>query len=91
MAKHQKYDLPVITAEQFNLYPERYELRKGSHSDAPDCPYGNRFEWIGFDKETNKYVRVTKSVFKKLIHNMDNDFVRTNDEFFEEIKEIDNE
>ena len=71
MEEKQKYNLPVITAELFNLFPDRYELRKGTQSDAPLCPFGNQFEWIGFDKEEMKYVRFTKSVFKKLIRQTD--------------------
>ena len=71
MEEKQKYNLPVITAELFNLFPDRYELRKGTQSDAPLCPFGNQFEWIGFDKEEMKYVRFTKSVFKKLIRQSD--------------------
>ena len=71
MEEKQKYNLPVITAKLFNLFPDRYELRKGTQSDAPLCPFGNQFEWIGFDKEEMKYVRFTKSVFKKLIRQTD--------------------
>lgn len=71
MEEKQKYNLPVITAELFNLFPDRYELRKGTQSDTPLCPFGNQFEWIGFDKEEMKYVRFTKSVFKKLIRQTD--------------------
>lgn len=26
---------------------ERYELRNGMQDDAPDCPYGNKYQWIG--------------------------------------------
>ena len=68
--EQKKYNLDLITAEIFNLSPERYELRKGSMPDAPLCPFGNRFEWIGFDKQQSKYVRLTKSVFKRLINEM---------------------
>lgn len=63
----KKYNLPVVTAEEYNKAPERYELRRGNRADAPLCPFGNQFEWIGFDKVEKQYVRVTKSVFKKLI------------------------
>lgn len=71
MTKKEKYNLPVITAEEFGLSPNRYELRKGTDEGAPLCPFGNRFQWIGFDKESKTYVRVTKSVFRKLINRMD--------------------
>ena len=73
--KQTKYNLPVITAEVYNLSPERYELRKGNLLDAPSCPFGNRFKWIGFDKKENKYVRVTKSVFKRMIKDLEEGFI----------------
>ena len=66
-----KYNLPVISAAEYQLEPSRYELRKGTEKNAPLCPYGHKFKWIGFDKESNRYVRVTKSVFKKLIRLLD--------------------
>lgn len=52
--------------------PNRYELRSGQVDDAPSCPYGNKYEWIGFDRESQNYVRFTKSVFKKLIQEKEN-------------------
>ena len=66
----KKYNLPVVTSAEFNLMPERYELRNGNLPDAPPCPYGNSYKWIGYDKENRRYVKVTKSVFKKLIGNL---------------------
>lgn len=51
--------------------PERYELRSGHEDGAPSCPYGNAYQWIGFDLETQTYVRFTKSVFKKLVNQVD--------------------
>lgn len=71
MKEKIKYNLSVITAEVFNLSPDRYELRKGTLPDAPPCPYGHRFKWIGYDKQEMQYVRVTKSVFKRLISKLD--------------------
>lgn len=62
-----KYNIPVITAAIFNLNPARYELRKGTSEGAPLCPYGKHFEWIGYDLLEKKYVRFTKSVFKRLL------------------------
>lgn len=53
--------------EDYLQQPERYELRSGSEPEAPNCPYGNKFQWIGYDKTTGEYIRFTKSVFKKLI------------------------
>ena len=54
--------------ETFLLSPSRYELRSGKNVDAPLCPYGKHYQWIGFDTKTTAYVRVTKSVFKILIN-----------------------
>jgi len=66
-----KYNLRIVGAREYNLSPTRYELRQGTLADAPSCPYGNRFEWIGYDKKEMKYVRFTKSVFKKIIKKLD--------------------
>ena len=51
----------------YSLNPSRYSLEKGDKDGAPNCPYGNVYQWIGFDKELNEFVRFTKSVFKVLI------------------------
>jgi hypothetical protein len=56
-----------ITMEMYLDEPNRYELRSGSEADAPLCPYGNHYEWIGFDRLEKEYVRFTKSVFKRLM------------------------
>lgn len=57
----------------FQENPSRYELRKGlQEADAPKCPYGNTYQWIGIDLETKEYVRFTKSVFKLLIQKIEN-------------------
>lgn len=85
--KNQKYNLPVISAEVYNLTPDRYELRQGTLPDAPPCPFGHRFKWIGFDKGEMKYVRVTKSVFKKMIALKDETEVSQYEKYFEENKE----
>jgi hypothetical protein len=53
--------------EMYQTNPSRYELRSGQESEAPSCPYGNRYEWIGYDLETKEYIRFTKSVFKLLV------------------------
>lgn len=58
----QKIDMATYSAA-----PHRYELRSGTEADAPLCPYGNHYEWIGYDKVSQEYVRFTKSVFKKLV------------------------
>lgn len=56
-----------VIMEEFLKQPDRYELRSGSSEGAPLCPFGNHFQWIGYDKEVAEYVRFSKSVFKKLI------------------------
>ncbi|WP_177761346.1 hypothetical protein [Flavobacterium sp. I3-2] len=45
----------------------RYILVSGDLEDTPKCPFGNNYKWIGFDLEEKKYIRFTKSVFKKLV------------------------
>lgn len=51
----------------YQANPSRYELRRGSEPNAPNCPYGNQYEWIGYDLEMDEYIRFTKSVFKLLV------------------------
>lgn len=60
-------NLRKVNMETYLVSPNRYELRSGNEENAPLCPYGNHYEWIGFDSEMKEYVRFTKSVFKKLI------------------------
>lgn len=60
--------LPKVDHEAYSLNPDRYELVSGNTAGAPNCPYGNKYQWIGFDKETKEFVRFTKSVFKKLVN-----------------------
>lgn len=62
-----KDSIRKVNMETYSLQPERYELRSGQEQDAPLCPYGNHYQWIGYDLEQNEYVRFTKSVFKLLI------------------------
>ena len=57
----------MIDKETFFLDPDRYQLRSGKTEGAPLCPYGNHYEWVGFDLQEEEYVRFTKSVFKLLI------------------------
>jgi len=52
---------------QFLEHSKRYELREGTTPDAPSCPYGNHYKWIGFDLRKQEYVRFVKSVFKLLV------------------------
>jgi len=60
-----------VTMADFLKRPNQYELRSGSREGAPLCPFGNHFEWIGYDKEYLEYVRFSKSVFKKLIQEIE--------------------
>lgn len=87
----KKFNLPVITGPVFDLAPDRYQLRKGTLEDAPPCPFGHRFKWIGYDSEKEKYVRVTKSVFKRLINGLDEDFVQEHERDFAELTDMDDE
>ena len=57
-----------VSMEDYLAEPARYELRAGSDEGAPPCPYGNQYQWVGFDLETQEYVRFTKSVFKLLVN-----------------------
>jgi len=60
-----------VNMEEYLLDPNRYELRTGDREDAPLCPYGNQYQWIGFDLKEAEYLRFTKSVFKKLVREKD--------------------
>ena len=57
-----------VNMQEYLLDTNRYQLRSGNEFDAPLCPYGNHYQWIGFDLKEQCYVRFTKSVFKKLIN-----------------------
>ncbi len=61
-----------ITAEIYEQNPNRYEVVPGHSPDAPSCPYGNALQWVGYDNKEKKYVRFTKSVFKKLVKEVEN-------------------
>lgn len=63
-------DLVKINMDLYQIDPERYELRSGQTEAAPLCPFGNHYEWLGYDLEKSKYVRFTKSVFKLLVNQM---------------------
>ena len=68
-----KMETPIrkVTMEDYLLEPDRYELRSGPEEGAPNCPYGNHYQWIGYDLDGKEYVRFTKSVFKKLVKNVE--------------------
>ena len=70
--------LPKVDMAQYLAQPDRYELRSGIADDAPLCPYGNHYTWIGYFLEAQIYVRFTKSVFKLLVRQQDSS-ATTND------------
>lgn len=61
-----------ISNEIYQKNPDRYTLVSGHCEGAPTCPYGNIQKWVGFDLEEKKYVRYTKSLYKKLITKVEN-------------------
>jgi hypothetical protein len=56
-----------VDMKTYLAHPDKYQLREGSRSDAPNCPYGNKYKWIGYDLSKEEYIRFTKSVFKLLV------------------------
>ena len=63
--------LRKVNMEAYLLSPNQYELRQGTTDGAPLCPYGNHYQWIGYDKQAKEYVRFTKSVFKCLVREIE--------------------
>jgi len=57
-----------VTAAMYQENKERYILVAGTEDGAPRCSYGNIQKWVGYDVERKEYVRFTKSVFLKLVH-----------------------
>lgn len=68
-------ELRRVTKEVYLKDPSRYELRSGQSSGAPNCPYGNHYQWIGFDNQEQEYIRFSKSVFKTLLNNRQHEIV----------------
>lgn len=66
-------DIIRINSETYTKNPNQYELVSGNTEGAPKCPYGHNFEWVGYDRVNGSFVRFTKSVFKKLIQQKDNE------------------
>jgi hypothetical protein len=64
---HKKFGLDVIDSETYHKDENRYEIRSGSELSAPSCPFENKYKLIGFDKYSRKYVRFSKSVYRKLL------------------------
>ncbi|MBA4155373.1 hypothetical protein [Flavobacterium sp.] len=56
-----------VTAEIYQQNPDRYTLVSGHQERAPKCSFGNMQQWVGYDKAEEKYIRFTKSVFKQLV------------------------
>lgn len=60
----------------YNMYsenPDRYSLVSGMTAGAPLCPYGNKYKWIGYDKEEKQFVRFSKAAFKRIIKKLKKD------------------
>mgnify|MGYP003610530917 FL=1 len=62
-----------VTAEMYQQDPDRYTLVSGHEEGAPTCPYGNMQQWVGYDRVEEKFIRFTKSVFKQLIQEKENE------------------
>ena len=62
-----------VTAEMYDQDPDRYTLVSGREEGAPTCPYGNMQQWVGYDRVEEKFIRFTKSVFKQLIQEKENE------------------
>ncbi|MBX2873408.1 MAG: hypothetical protein KTR30_14950 [Saprospiraceae bacterium] len=71
MGPKRNTPLPKVDMQTYLQAPDRYELRSGQEEGTPSCPYGNAYQWIGFDLEIQDYVRFTKSVFKKLVRQLE--------------------
>ena len=62
-----------VTAEMYDQDTDRYTLVSGHEEGAPTCPYGNMQQWVGYDRVEEKFIRFTKSVFKQLIQEKENE------------------
>lgn len=62
-----------VTAEMYQQDPDRYILVSGHQEGAPTCSFGNVQQWVGYDNSEKKYIRFTKSVFKQLIKQKENE------------------
>jgi hypothetical protein len=58
-----KYGVPKVFKSEFNEDPDRYVLRKG-FPDFPECPYGESFSMLGYDRHDNRYVWLVTSILK---------------------------
>lgn len=64
-----------VTAEIYQRNSDRYILVSGYEVGAPRCSYGNLQKWVGYDTLTKEYIRFTKSVYRKLVENMENKII----------------
>lgn len=55
--------IPKVHKSKFNENPHRYVLRKG-FNDFPECPFGQSFSMLGYDKELKEYVWLVTSIIK---------------------------
>lgn len=62
-AKEHKYGLPKIYKAEFEINPERFELRIG-FPDFPNCPFNNSFSMLGYDKANKEYVWLVTSIIR---------------------------
>ena len=58
-----KYGVRKVLKAEFNIEPERYELRE-DFPDFPYCPFNNRFTILGFDKTNQEYVWLVTSILR---------------------------
>lgn len=57
----RQYGMRKILKSEFDS--TRYILRKG-FPDFPSCPYGHTFKMLGYDMQTETYVRLVSSILK---------------------------
>lgn len=58
-----KYGVRKVLKPEFNIEPDRYELREG-FPDFPPCPFDNSFSILGFDKQNQEYVWLVTSILR---------------------------
>lgn len=58
-----KYGMKKVFKNDFNADPERYELRV-AYPDFPECPFGNAFSMLGYDKKNKAYVWLVTSIIR---------------------------
>ncbi len=65
-----------VDSKTFFQNPNQYQLVSGNTKGAPKCPYGNYYQWVGYDRINHNFVRFTKSIFKNLIQKKYNEHNR---------------